>query len=70
MDINNTLRATYSHPNLSRCGTMTGRLEHDPMEGKVVFIPDEAHAKDVLSYGYEPEGGLGLEGAVVYTASH
>lgn len=69
MDINNTLRVTYSHPNLPLCGVMAGRLEHDPFEGKVVFIPDEAHAETVLSYGYEPEGGLFLEGAMVYTVA-
>lgn len=65
MDTTTATRATYSHPNLPRCGVMAGRLEHDPFEGKVVFIPDEAHAAAVLSYGYEPEGGLFLEGAVV-----
>ena len=69
MDINNTLRVTYSHPHLPRCGTMTGHLEVDTFEKKVVFIPDEAHAAAVFSYGYDREGGLFLEGAEVTPAA-
>ena len=69
MDINTTLRVTYSHPNLPRCGVMTGHLEVDPFEKKVVFIPDEAHAATVFSHGYDREGGLFLEGAEVTPAA-
>lgn len=65
MDNTSDIRVTYSHPDMPLCGTMKGYLTHDPFEGVTVFIPDEEHNDVVLSYGYEPEGGLFLEGATI-----
>lgn len=65
MDNTSDIRVTYSHPDMPRCGTMKGTLTYDSFDGVTVFIPDEEHNEVVLSYGYEPEGGLFLEGATV-----
>lgn len=45
---------------------MTGRVERDTWEGCDMFYPDPPHHAALLSlYGYEPEAGLYLDGAVV-----
>jgi hypothetical protein len=50
--MNNTsgIHVTYSHPDLPRCGVMSGHLAHDPWEGVTVFMPAEEHNESVLSY--------------------
>lgn len=58
-------RATYTHPSLPACGTMTGVVRVDEWEGQTLFFPDAVHLPTVEAYGYEGEGGLYLEGADV-----
>lgn len=59
-------RVTYAHPDLPLCGAMTGAVAVDEWGGCETFFPDPPHHGDLLSlYGYEPEAGLFLHGAVV-----
>lgn len=59
-------RVTYSHPSMPQLPTMTGVVAVDEWGGCETFFPDQCHHSPLLSlYGYEPEGGLYLDGATV-----
>jgi hypothetical protein len=67
MAISNTpRRVTYTHPSMPQLPPMTGVVEWDDWEGQALFYPDTFHGAGLLSlYGYDPEAGLYLDGAVV-----
>jgi len=66
----NGVRVKFSHPELSKLGTMQGVLEQDDYIGGLLFMPDTAHHDDCYKlYGIEPEAGLFVEGATITVVS-
>ena len=59
-------KVTFSHPDLSIMGTMTGHIAVDEWEGEEFFYPDpQYHQKLVSKYGVEPAAGIFLAGAKI-----
>ena len=57
----------YNHPDIP-IKDMVGTIEYDDFERKEVFMPHSRYASKLLNLGYEPEGGLFLDGADVAPA--
>lgn len=59
-------RVTYFHPDLSKVGPMTGRVEFDAYEKEDLFFPDEVFHDGLYdAYGVEGAAGLYLKDATI-----